>query len=380
MDALSAGAGASEGMDTFLKRMLLEEQQQRLAEAQQETSRHNIESERLQGNSLASLDADRKAREAENERKGQETADNKADTLAIRRVSLRPIGSSVTKEEMQDETTKHGIPSALYGDWQPGSMGKSTEQGEVGPNKEGMPWQGTQDQITAATKARNTGRHGDDKGVVHDTENGLVRIYADGTSEPVTDNEGKVLHGFHQPDRVLIQSGDGYMRRPDAAKKLAGGENVPLATTSSTRTMEEGARMLEPHIKRLEQVGDQLDKEGLFGPMMSRIRHAAESAGTLEEFSAAMAADPELSQDRRIGRFATSLGLLATGAGRVHGGARGGGSAQMLSHFKQLLADSTSYNMFLGRLDSLEEYMSGYAAGPGSPQSTLNGAGWEFHG
>jgi hypothetical protein len=42
------------------------------------------------------------------------------------------------------------------------------------------------------------------------------------------------------PDRVLIQTGDGYMRRTDAAAQLGEGKNVPLATTNSTRTMEEG--------------------------------------------------------------------------------------------------------------------------------------------
>jgi hypothetical protein len=135
--------------------------------------------------------------------------------------------------------------------------------------------------------------------------------------------------------------------------------------------MMEGAKMLQPHIDDLKDQASSLDQAGMFGPVMSRIRHLSEKAGTLDELNDLIAADPELSKDRRIGRFSTSLGLLATGAGRVHGGARGGGSPQMLLHFKQLLNDSSSLEMFLGRLDAVDDYMGGYATGP----SGAGGAG-----
>lgn len=166
---------------------------------------------------------------------------------------------------------------------------------------------------------------------------------------------------------VLVQTPDGYKLRSQVASDLRGGGTVPLPLTSSTRTMQEGAMMLQPHIVRLEKSAEELDKRGQFGPVMSRIRALLTKAGTLDEFQAAAASDPELSTDRLVGQFATSLGLLATGAGRVHGGARGGGSPQMLSHFKSLLSDASSLQMFLGRLDSLDEYMGGYAAGPNTP-------------
>lgn len=165
-------------------------------------------------------------------------------------------------------------------------------------------------------------------------------------------------------DHVLVQTPDGYKLRSDVATTLQGGGTVPLPLTSSTRTMEEGAKMLQPHITRLEATATELDKQGLFGPVMSRIRGLLTKVGTLDEFQNEVSKDPELSKDRLVGQFATSLGLLATGAGRVHGGARGGGSPQMLSHFKALLSDASSLQMFLGRMDSLNEYMSGYAAGP----------------
>ena len=59
------------------------------------------------------------------------------------------------------------------------------------------------------------------------------------------------------------------------------------------------------------------------------------------------------------------MGLLATGAARVHGGARGGGSPIMLEHFKKILSDASSLPMFEGRMKGLSSFMTTYAGGPG---------------
>lgn len=144
--------------------------------------------------------------------------------------------------------------------------------------------------------------------------------------------------------------------------------------------------MLRPHIQSLAAQAEALDKNGLFGLMMSRVRDLATRLGTvqglgsndpdaqqraMEALGDAIQSDPQLANDRLAGKFAASLGLLMTGAGRVHGGARGGGSPQMLEHFKHLLGSSASLPMFLGRLDALNEYMETYAGGP----SPSTGAG-----
>jgi hypothetical protein len=172
------------------------------------------------------------------------------------------------------------------------------------------------------------------------------------------------------PDRVLIQSGDSYIPRPVATDRFNRGENIPLPTTSSTRTMSEGAKMLQPKIEAAQQDAIELDKQGLFGPVMSRVRQALTQAGTIDQFTQAISSDPELSKDRLVGRFATRLGLLATGAGRVHGGARGGGSPQMYAHFKEMLGDASSLQMFLGRLDAVDDFMGTYAEGPNADHTT----------
>lgn len=144
--------------------------------------------------------------------------------------------------------------------------------------------------------------------------------------------------------------------------------------TNQTKTMMEGSKMLLPHVGELKQQATNLEKLGMFGPVMSRIRNLAAKIGTtgtpeevqsnLEKFSEAISADPQLNNDAAVGQFATSLGLMTSGMGRVHGGARGGGSIQMINYLKSLTQSESSLPMFLGRLSSIESYLKGYAAGP----------------
>jgi len=150
--------------------------------------------------------------------------------------------------------------------------------------------------------------------------------------------------------------------------------------TGQTQSMMEGAKMLQPHIPEVVDMATQLDKAGLFGPLMSRVRDVATRLGTVQGLGSsnldeqqhamdalgqAIASDPELAQDELSGQFAASLGLLMTGAARVHGGSRGGGSPQMLDHFKSLLGSAGTLKLFRGRMNALNSFIGGYAKGPG---------------
>ena len=147
-----------------------------------------------------------------------------------------------------------------------------------------------------------------------------------------------------------------------ASGKMAFGAAPQMS--QQTRTMMEGAQMMEPHIAQIADEASSLDQAGLFGPMMSRVRSALAQAGTIDEFANLVSSDPELNRDPQVGRFATSLGLLASGLGRVHGGSRGGASPQMYANFRALLSDAGTLPMFLGRLQGADDYMTGYAQGP----------------
>jgi hypothetical protein len=153
-----------------------------------------------------------------------------------------------------------------------------------------------------------------------------------------------------------------------------------LQPTTATRTMMEGAKNLLPHIDEVDKMAQDLNKRNLFGPVMSRIRDIAAKVGTTGDsgsdpnktdqlynnFATALSKDPYINQtnDSVVGQFIASLGLLASGAGRVHGGARGGGSIQMINYMKSLLSSDSTYDMFKGRLNALNSFMKGYAAGP----------------
>jgi hypothetical protein len=147
------------------------------------------------------------------------------------------------------------------------------------------------------------------------------------------------------------------------AKDLADYKNLN-EPTASTRTMMEGARMVLPHFEQLRTMAKLLDQQGMFGPVMSRIRELGSRAGTVDEWESAINADAASQKDRLVGRFETELGFLASGAGRVHGGARGGGAISMINYMKTLIGANSTLPMFEGRMDSVEGYMKGYAAGP----------------
>lgn len=146
--------------------------------------------------------------------------------------------------------------------------------------------------------------------------------------------------------------------------------------TGSTKTMMEGARMILPRIDDVAKEARVLDQAGLFGPVMSRVRQIAVKAGSVEELEGLIQNDPEIrGMDPLAGRFAAEAGLMASGVGRVHGGARGGGSIQMVNYMKGLLSDSATADMFLGRLEGVKSYMEDYAAGPNAePKSHFDPA------
>src|SRR5438876_13164 len=191
----------------------------------------------------------------------------------------------------------------------------------------------------------------------------------------------QVYNPDNTPGKVFEKSNQGNVREvtlPGTLKPTPG-----VTPTGSTRTMMEGATMLLPHMTELRNQAKDLERRGLFGPIMSRVRNIAAKVGTtnlvakeggddnasdnLNKFADAITNDPLINQsnDAAVGQFITGLGLMASGAGRVHGGARGGGSVQMVNYMKSLLSSDSTLNMFNGRLNALESYMKEYAVGPG---------------
>jgi hypothetical protein len=199
------------------------------------------------------------------------------------------------------------------------------------------------------------------------------------------------------------------------------GTPFPAKLPASLVSMSVGAKTIRAHIDPLREMAFKLEQMGLFGAVQGRIRDVYARIGTanfggmdaylnenddsnqgrlrlqvqMEDISAEIEQDliSELSsteavenaiatyatdaealvyeeraknpdaafeRDRLIGQFASSLALMASGAGRVHGGARGGGSIAMIKYMKGLVSGVGSRGTFTGRMDSLDHWMGGY--------------------
>jgi len=171
---------------------------------------------------------------------------------------------------------------------------------------------------------------------------------------------------------------------PGVASKIGTPGQNTQKVTPQTQAIMEGSKMLLPHVGTLRAQAEALDKMGLFGPVMSRIRDLAGKVGTtgspeevqanLEKLATDITNDPALNKDFAVGQFASNLGLMTSGMGRVHGGARGGGSIQMVNYLKSLLSSDSTLPMFKGRLSTFEDYLKGYAAGPNATSNDKIGS------
>lgn len=111
----------------------------------------------------------------------------------------------------------------------------------------------------------------------------------------------------------------------DAVSKELSANGVSIShIDAQTRDAAKFAKSALTHIPTIEKEIAGLEKSGKLGPAMSRWGDFM--AGTYG------AGDPEFNALR------TNIGLMDTAMGRVHGGARGGGSQVMLQHFKGMLS------------------------------------------
>lgn len=358
MGLAGAGAGAGEGLDTYLNRLLVQQEVE-------ERGRHNMATEDTANQSLRqqagvqqSLEDLRSQqgkvitdREAKDAARDKNRADMLADPnvpdavkIALRTYSALPEGDKTFPYQLIQPPTKPAKSlQNHFGDIDVQDNGVSKhlknvpfnynpEDGSLSFNGQKLDPANVHGVVSPSMAAA---------GLQWDPAQGLIINKAAGTAKTVTGPDGGVL-------------------TPDL--------------TSASRTMREGATALMPHIKDVAAQAEALDKAGLFGPVMSRVRDIATKAGTIDEFYDALSSDPTLKNDENAGRFATSLGLLATGAGRVHGGARGGGSPQMFEHFKHMLSDTSTVAMFKGRLGAVNDFMQGYSQMGNQPGAAAPGA------
>jgi hypothetical protein len=143
--------------------------------------------------------------------------------------------------------------------------------------------------------------------------------------------------------------------RTAVVKQLQAGEIVKL--TQQSQAMKETANSVIPIVTKVKDLADQIQKLDLMGTLGGRWRSLISresSASSIEGLTPA--------QKQLVGQFITESGLLVSGVAKAHGGARGGGSIQMVEQLKPLLdPGNKDLDTYLGNLNGAMDVLNGYA-------------------
>lgn len=230
----------------------------------------------------------------------------------------------------------------------------------------------TPDQYMTAIKTKNEGRNrpytgqlysegGKTFGVTYNDKTGKPeRFEISGTPVPKPSSTSKMtLWQDPATGQVSASERKGWLVRnvPEdkgtalLATAFNQGENRSRPT-SSTRASAEFASTIIPHIDSMRNLIEDADSRGYIGPAAGRIY------GDFLAGRVGSTGDKEA--DQLLGQLRSYDSLLKTGAMRVHFGARGG--TQMYDHFSDMLnTGKQSAAMLNGSLDTIEDFMKGYA-------------------
>lgn len=267
MSILDMAGGAAEGLQDYLLQMLREDQLEEEKKRGVEGKRHNEATEKLSERTIAENAEYRKTQQESNRLVAQRQAEQQRNLEANRsrddiRAGLDDLMPGVTiTPQTRDSAVRAGaaLPERFKGviPYDDDFMGPINEtgpqRGEIGSYE----LQGSPKANTETSLQRDTyliGGKPEDVFINPKTrEMHLVR-----TGELVPEGAAQHYEKPPAPDRVLIQTGDGFMRRPDAAKTLADGGDVPLPDTAATRDRKERVGGMVPFLKRMRQYSDEI--------------------------------------------------------------------------------------------------------------------------
>ena len=148
-------------------------------------------------------------------------------------------------------------------------------------------------------------------------------------------------------------------------KQLAEKEITPAFLSEQIRDLSARAKVVLKHFPDIHSALDSLAEAGQLGPLFGRWNQfmswayggrmfdplAGPTGGASEEFAGPMFAN-----------LRVNLGLMMSGMGMVHGGARGGGSIRMIEHFQRLLnVNVMQPDVLRSGIDVFESWLKGYA-------------------
>lgn len=138
----------------------------------------------------------------------------------------------------------------------------------------------------------------------------------------------------------------------DATKQLAGSYQKNVAPTTQARNMGEMANTVIPHVQTLRNTIHEAAQKGFIGPVAGRVY------GEFLAGKVGSTGNPDA--DRLLGSLRSQNQLMNSAVLRTHMGGRGG--QLMMEHFNNMLNTGKQSEAELnGVLDTIKDYMSGYA-------------------
>jgi hypothetical protein len=261
---LSYGAGAGEGLDNMLQRMLAEEELSQRAAAQKEAARHNQATEQYNRENMQLQTQLRGDAQQDRWDIAQRAAKDRATGIALKRAEMQPIGALIEEPDAQSQM-EAGVPRANF-DWDPGTLGATVAptadapMGEERPAKlPGFRWVGSQKDINAVDRLA------------------LDKLRADRTADYQKTRGDVAKHA----EARLTDWGPPVLQIAD--------QNAPGGTGFVTRKEAPGKAAPAPPAQRSQEINnevslDQLDRletmqKGRAGGMTGPIEGRARSAG-----------------------------------------------------------------------------------------------------
>lgn len=277
--ALGTGAGAGEGLETLLKRMLLEQQVNQQGEAQRETARHNRADEDLTGRNIEAVTGYRNATLAQTTANQASAAQDRSDRLVQNRVNLRPIDAPVPVKEFGEDVAG-GVPMGAFqfGGTQlsPIVPGLRTSEQAATANESNpmVNWKGSPAQQVAAqnadTAALNAGKDGADQVRKYTIPGraGVIEAFVDPRDHSMVMRDGTPLPPNAvpyeaPPNPTIIQTDNGFARvnpggGPATPVMDPSGAQVQPKDPAAMQAKDEARKNLIPGLNLVKGVGDRL--------------------------------------------------------------------------------------------------------------------------
>lgn len=334
----AAGAGASEGLDTMLQRLLLEQTMGQRGEAQKEDVRHNQATEALSGRQL------------------DIAAGDKASADAARQATIAASGRAAEDEarrkQMEDDALSNPNTPEIVKQFI--NLRRITPKGETVPPE-----------VLGLKKPSERAPHPV-----------TIDLPGEGTSLPATQNldTGQVFYRgqdvtarkptiHHEPQISIGQTDDGFVRIPKAggaASPVLDQNRAPVMPKSPAQVAarQDLAERVSSHFDDVQSMLDAAEKRGLLGPLKGR---------TFNEFMAGkVGSTGNAEDDELLGELRQNLSLVRSGLAQLHG--RGGANIGIVQSLeKNMDAGFMDHAQLKGALRGMKSWVDTYAKKKGKP-------------